>query len=69
MRVPQGRVGKVYQFADNEESRGNLILPITDLQTYGQAREAIRAWARQFEEVTRVAPGTKVKDMGVMGLY
>jgi hypothetical protein len=59
----------IYQFADNEESRSAFLLPITDLADYGQAREAIRAWARQFEELSRTPPGKRVRDTGVMSLF
>lgn len=62
-----GRV--IYQFADNEESRSAFILPITDFTPYGQAREAIRAWAKQFEELTRTEPGKRVKGTGVISLF
>lgn len=59
----------IYQFADNEESRSAFLLPITDLAEYGQARDAIRAWARQFEELSRTPPGKRVRDTGVMSLF
>jgi hypothetical protein len=69
-KVTDARSGEViYQFADNEESRSAFLLPITDLAAYGQAREAIRAWASQFEEISRVPPRTRVKDVGVMSLF
>jgi hypothetical protein len=69
-KVTDSRSGEViYQFADNEESRSAFLLPITDLAAYGQAREAIRAWASQFEEISRVPPGMRVKDVGVMSLF
>lgn len=69
-KVTSARTGEViYQFADNEESRSAFLLPITDLADYGQAREAIRAWARQFEELSRTPPGKRVKDTGVMSLF
>jgi hypothetical protein len=59
----------LYQFADNEESRSAFLLPITDFTPYGQAREALHAWAKQFEELTRIAPGKRVKDTGVISLF
>lgn len=69
-RVSAGRKGKIiYQFADQEESRSAFLIPITDMAPYGQARDAIRAWAKQFEEITRKPPGTRVKDVSVISLY
>lgn len=59
----------IYQFADNEESRSAFLLPITDLAAYGQAREAIKSWAKQFEEVSRTPPGNKVADTGIFSLF
>jgi Protein of unknown function (DUF3313) len=59
----------LYQFADSEESRSAFLLPVTDFTPYGQAREALRNWATQFEELTRAAPGQRVKDIGVMSLF
>ena len=59
----------IYQFADNEESKSAFLLPVTEFTPYGQAREAVRSWARQFEKITRTAPGTRVKDTGVMSLF
>ena len=59
----------IYQFADNEESKSAVIAPITDLHAYGQARDAIRDWAKEFEEVTRTAPGQRVKGSSVMSFF
>lgn len=59
----------IYQFADNEESKSAFLLPVTDLAEYGQAREAIRDWAKQFELLTRTAPGEPVKDSSVISLF
>ncbi len=58
----------VFQFADTEEST-SLVVPIKDFIPYGQAREAFRSWARQFEKLTRVAPGKRVWDTRVIGLF
>jgi len=58
----------LYQFADSEESRSYLI-PVTDFTPNGQAREALRAWARQFEELTRSPPGKRVRDTTVISLF
>ena len=59
----------IYQFADNEESKSAFLLPVTDFSIYGQARQAIRAWARQFELVTRTPADKPVKDSSVISLF
>lgn len=59
----------LYQFADSEESRSAFLLPITDFTPYGQAREALRNWAKQFEKLTRTPGGKRVKDTGVVSLF
>jgi hypothetical protein len=59
----------LYQFADSEESRSAFLLPVTDFTPYGQARQALRAWATQFEALTRSAPGQRVRDTGVISLF
>jgi hypothetical protein len=68
----EGKVGApevIYQFADHEESKSALLLPVTDFSAYGQAREAIREWAKQFELLTRSAPGKPVKDSSAISLF
>jgi hypothetical protein len=54
------------EFADREESQSAFLLAFRDLTTYGQARQAIRDWARQFEELTRTPNTHKVKDSNAM---
>lgn len=62
--------GKViYQFADNQESKSAVVFPLTDFFDYGQAREAIRDWAKEFEQLTRTAPGQKVDGVSVLSLF
>jgi Protein of unknown function (DUF3313) len=61
-----GRV--VYQFADVAESK-QALLPITDFAAYGQARQAMRDWARSFEKVTRAGPRERVKGVRVISLF
>jgi hypothetical protein len=69
-KVTDCHTGKIiYQFADNEESKSALLLPITDFETYGQARDAIRDWAKEFEEVTRRTEGQCVKGSSVVSLF
>lgn len=69
-KVTEGRKGKViYQFADHEESKSALLIPITDMAPCGQARDAIRTWAKQLEESSRKPPGTPVKDTSAMSFF
>jgi len=58
----------IFQFADTEES-SSLVVPVKDFIPYGQAREAFRNWSRQFEKLTRVAPGKRVRDTRVVSLF
>jgi Protein of unknown function (DUF3313) len=58
----------IYQFADNAESK-HSILPITDFKAYGQARTALSEWAKQFEQVTRAAPGQRIKGSSFMSIF
>jgi hypothetical protein len=68
-KLRNGKTGEVvFQFADTEES-SSLVVPIKDFIPYGQAREAFRSWARQFEKLTRAAPGKRVRDTRVIGLF
>jgi hypothetical protein len=68
-RLRNAKTGEiVFQFADTEES-SSLVVPIKDFIPYGQAREAFRSWARQFEKLTRVAPGKRVRDTRVVSLF
>ena len=50
----------LFQFADNRESKSSLVFSVHDFQTYGQAREAIREWASEFEELMRTPPSGRV---------
>lgn len=69
-KVTNLRTGAVvYQFADNEESKSALLLPVTDFAAYGQARDAIRDWAKEFEQITRAPPGKRVKSSSVISLF
>jgi hypothetical protein len=52
----------IYEFADNEEAKSSLVFTFNDFTTYGTAREAIRDWAEQFEELTRTPKEHRVKD-------
>jgi hypothetical protein len=50
----------VYQFADVAESK-TALLPVTDFQAYGQARMALRDWARSLVKVVNAAPDARVR--------
>ncbi|MCX6855610.1 MAG: DUF3313 family protein [Verrucomicrobia bacterium] len=56
-----------FQFADKEADR-LTFLSTRDFQPYGHAVYTMREWAVQFEEVTRTAPGQKMKDSSFMTL-
>lgn len=68
-KLRDAKTGEVlFQFADTEES-SSLVVPVKDFIPYGQAREAFRNWSRQFEKLTRVAPGKRVRDTRVISLF
>jgi hypothetical protein len=68
-KLRDAKTGEIlFQFADTEES-SSLVVPIKDFIPYGQAREAFRSWSRQFEKLTRVAPGKRVRDTRVISLF
>ncbi len=50
----------VYEFADNQENKSALIFSVNDLNTYGQAREAIDEWAEELEKLLRTPMDQKV---------
>ena len=52
----------VYEFADKEEAKSLVIIPIQEVYPTGQARFAIREWAKQFELLLRKDPDKKPKD-------
>ena len=54
----------LHQFSGSAESRSAFLLPVTDFTPYGQARQALRSWATQFEALTRTAPGQRVRGHG-----
>lgn len=52
----------LYEFADAEQNRSALILSVHDFNAYSAARQIIREWAEQFEEVVRTPEGERVRD-------
>lgn len=68
-KLTNAKTGEVlFQFADTEES-SSLVVPVKDFIPYGQAREAFRNWSKQFEKLTRIAPGERVRDTRVISLF
>ncbi len=61
-KVVEGTSGRTFfQFADNEADK-ITFLSVRDYQPYGHAVHTMRAWALQFEEMTRTPGGRKIKD-------
>ena len=52
----------VFEFADKEEAKSIIIIPLQEAYPTGQARFAIREWARHFELLLRQDPEKKPKD-------
>ena len=51
-----------FEFADKEEARSLLFFFPQELFPSGQAKYAIREWARQFEKLMSTPPEKRVKD-------
>ncbi len=51
-----------FEFADKEESKTFLIFFPQELFPSGQAKHAIREWARQFAKLMSTPPDVKVRD-------
>ncbi|MDZ4404955.1 DUF3313 family protein [Prosthecobacter sp.] len=57
------KTGKpVYEFADKEEAKTLFIFFPQELFPSGQAKYAIREWARQFEKLMSTPPDKKIRD-------
>lgn len=52
----------VFEFVDKEEAKSLIIIPLQEVYPTGQARFAIREWARQFELLSRNDSLNKPKD-------
>lgn len=52
----------VFEFADREEAKSLIIIPLQEAYPTGQARFAIREWARQFEIMMRNDPKKRPTD-------
>ncbi|WP_038159474.1 DUF3313 family protein [Verrucomicrobium sp. BvORR106] len=51
----------LFEFADNERDQMTLV-SLRDFHPFNHAKASIRAWASQFEELTRTSSSHKVKD-------
>ncbi len=62
-RLIEPKSGKpVFEFADREEAKSVILLPVQETYPTGQARFAIREWAEQFELLMRDDPGKRARD-------
>ncbi|MEZ5385557.1 MAG: DUF3313 family protein [Prosthecobacter sp.] len=52
----------LFEFADKEEAKSLFIFFPQELFPSGQAKYAIREWARQFEKLMSTPPDVKIKD-------
>ena len=61
--LTEPRSGKsVFEFADKEEARSLFFFFPQELFPTGQAKYAIREWARQFEKLMSTPPERQIKD-------
>ena len=58
----------LFEFADREENKSSVLFTFDDFTTYGQARNAIREWAAQFEEMTRTPDTHRVRDSSALAI-
>lgn len=59
----------VFEFADKEEAKTIIVLPVQEAFPTGQARFAIREWARQFEIMTRNDPEKRPRDSSPIQIW
>jgi hypothetical protein len=59
----------VFEFADKEEAKTIIVLPVQEAFPTGQARFAIREWARQFEIMTQNDPAKRPKDSSPIQIW
>lgn len=59
----------VFEFADKEEAKTIIVLPVQEAFPTGQARFAIREWARQFELMMRNDPEHHPKDSSPIQIW
>jgi hypothetical protein len=59
----------VYEFADKEEAKTIIVIPVQEAYPTGQARFAIREWARQLQLVLHKEPHKKPVDSSPIQLW
>lgn len=59
----------VFEFADKEEAKTIIVLPVQEAYPTGQARFSIREWARQLELLTRNDPEKKPRDSSPIQIW
>jgi hypothetical protein len=59
----------VFEFADKEEAKTIIVLPVQEAFPTGQARYAIREWARQFEIMMTNDPAKRPKDSSPIQIW
>lgn len=59
----------VFEFADREEAKTIIVLPAQEVFPSGQARFAIREWARQFEVMMANDPAKRPKDSSPIQIW
>jgi hypothetical protein len=59
----------VFEFADKEEAKTIIVIPVQEAYPTGQARYAIREWARQLELMLQKAPTKIPKDSSPIQIW
>ncbi len=59
----------VFEFADKEEAKTTIVLPVQEAYPTGQARFSIREWARQLELLLRNEPGKRPRDSSPVQIW
>ncbi|MBL9184151.1 MAG: DUF3313 family protein [Verrucomicrobiaceae bacterium] len=59
----------VYEFADKEEAKTIIVIPVQEAYPTGQARFAIREWAKQLQLVLHKEPHKKPVDSSPIQLW
>jgi len=69
-RLIEPKSGKpVYEFADKEEAKTIIVIPVQEAYPTGQARFAIREWAKQLQLVLHQEPHKKPVDSSPIQLW
>lgn len=59
----------VFEFADREEAKTIVVLPVQEVYPTGQARYAIREWARQLEIMMANDPTKRLRDSSPIQIW